>query len=100
MGRVVSVREYGAFVDLGGGTQGLLHVSDMGWLRVSDASQAVAAGDDITVKVLRVVHDTEKIALVVKQLSEEPWSMVTETFEKCKLRTGRVTRVAEFGVFV
>jgi small subunit ribosomal protein S1 len=99
-GRVVSVREYGAFVDLGAGIQGLLHVSDMGWSRVSDAAQAVAAGDDITVKVLRVDEDTQKIALGVKQLSEDPWSMVPETFEVGQVCTGRVTRVAEFGAFV
>jgi small subunit ribosomal protein S1 len=99
-GRVVSVREYGAFVDLGGGIQGLLHVSDMGWSRVSEASQAVAAGDEIAVKVLRVDEATHKIALGVKQLSEDPWSTVPATFEVGQVRTGRVTRVAEFGAFV
>ena len=51
-GRVGSVREFGAFVDLGGGVQGLLHVSEMGWARVSDPSQLVKPGDEITVKVL------------------------------------------------
>jgi small subunit ribosomal protein S1 len=98
-GRVVSVREYGAFVDLGG-IQGLLHVSDMGWSRTTDAAQAVAAGDEITVKVLRVDDATQKIALGVKQLSEDPWSMVPATFAVGQVRTGRVTRVAEFGAFV
>jgi small subunit ribosomal protein S1 len=98
-GRVVSVREYGAFVDLGG-IQGLLHVSDMGWSRTTDAAQAVAAGDEITVKVLRVDEATQKIALGVKQLSEDPWSMVPQTFAVGQVRTGRVTRVAEFGAFV
>jgi len=99
-GRVVSVREYGAFVDLGGGIQGLLHVSDMGWSRLSDAAQAVAAGDEVTVKVLRVDEATQKIALGVKQLSDDPWSLVPTTFEVGQVRTGRVTRVAEFGAFV
>jgi small subunit ribosomal protein S1 len=99
-GRVVSVREYGAFVDLGGGIQGLLHVSDMEWSRVSDAAQAVAVGDEITVKVLRVDEATQKIALGVKQLSEDPWLMVPGTFEVGQVRTGRVTRIAEFGAFV
>src|SRR5437588_563425 len=65
-GRVVSVREFGAFVDLGGGIQGLLHVSDMGWSRIADASQTMAAGDEVTVKVLRVDEATGKIALGVK----------------------------------
>ena len=52
-GRVASVREFGAFVDLGGGVQGLLHVSEMSWARVADPSQLVKPGDEITVKVLR-----------------------------------------------
>ena len=52
-GRVASVREFGAFVDLGGGVQGLLHVSEMGWSRVSDTSSIVKPGQDITVKILR-----------------------------------------------
>ena len=99
-GRVVSVREFGAFVDLGGGIQGLLHVSDMGWSRVVDAAQTVAAGDEIVVKVLRVDEATQKISLGVKQLSEDPWSTVAETFAPGQVRTGRVTRVAEFGAFV
>jgi small subunit ribosomal protein S1 len=99
-GRVVSVRDYGAFVDLGGGIQGLLHVSDMGWSRLPDAAQAVAAGDEITVKVLRVDDATNKIALGVKQLGEDPWSAVPDTFAVGQVRTGRVTRVAEFGAFV
>ena len=53
-GRVTSVRDFGAFVDLGAVVQGLLHVSEMGWSRVSDTSQIVAPGEEITVKVLRV----------------------------------------------
>jgi small subunit ribosomal protein S1 len=99
-GRVVSVREFGAFVDLGGGVQGLLHVSDMGWTRVSDTSQVVKPGDAITVKVLRVDPDTEKISLGLKQLTADPWSMAGGVYQPGQVRTGRVTRVAEFGVFV
>jgi len=99
-GRVISVREFGAFVDLGGGVQGLLHVSEMGWSRVSDTSQVVQAGDEITVKVLRVDDDKQKISLGLKQLTEDPWSRVPETYALGQVRTGRVTRVAEFGAFV
>lgn len=99
-GRVVSVREFGAFVDLGGAIQGLLHVSDMGWSRVANAAESVAAGDEVTVKVLRVDDATQKISLGVKQLSEDPWSRVHTGFEVGQVRSGRVTRVAEFGAFV
>jgi small subunit ribosomal protein S1 len=99
-GRVTSVREFGAFVDLGGGVQGLLHVSEMGWSRVSDTSQVVQPGDEITVKVLRVDDDKQKISLGLKQLTADPWSRVHETYEPGQVRTGRVTRVADFGAFV
>jgi small subunit ribosomal protein S1 len=102
-GRVASVREFGAFVDLGGGVQGLLHVSEMGWSRVSDPSQVLKPGDEITVKVLRVDpvdNDKQKIALGLKQFVEDPWSRVHETYEAGQVRTGRVTRIAEFGAFV
>ncbi len=99
-GRVTSVREFGAFVDLGGGVQGLLHVSEMGWSRVNDASQAMKAGDEITVKVLRVDDDKQKIALGLKQLTDNPWSTVEARYAAGQVRTGRVTRVAQFGAFV
>jgi small subunit ribosomal protein S1 len=99
-GRVTSVREFGAFVDLGAGVQGLLHVSEMGWSRVSDTSQVVKPGDEITVKVLRVDDDMQKISLGLKQLTDDPWSTVQSMYEVGQLRIGRVTRVAEFGAFV
>jgi small subunit ribosomal protein S1 len=99
-GRVAAVREFGAFVDLGGGVQGLLHVSEMGWSHVSDTSQVVTPGDEITVKVLRVDVDKQKISLGLKQLMADPWSKVAETYETGQVRTGRVARVAEFGAFV
>jgi small subunit ribosomal protein S1 len=99
-GRVVSVRDFGAFVDLGGGVQGLIHISEMGWSRVTDASQVVTPGEEITVKVLRVDEDTQKIALGLKQLMDDPWTRVAESYAVGDVRTGTVTRVAEFGAFV
>jgi len=99
-GRVVSVRGYGAFVDLGGGIQGLLHVSEMGWSRVSDPTQVVQAGDEITVRVLRVDDEQGKISLGLKQLQADPWTTVEETFQVGQTLTGKVTRLADFGAFV
>ena len=101
-GRVVSVREFGAFVDLGGGVQGLLHVSEMGWSRVNDPSQMLNPGDEITVKVLRIdsKNGEEKIALGLKQLTDDPWSSVAGKYPVGQVVPGRVTRIAEFGVFV
>jgi small subunit ribosomal protein S1 len=99
-GRVASVRDFGAFIDLGGGVQGLLHVSEMGWSRVSDTAQIAKPGDEITVKVLRVDDDKQKISLGLKQLTADPWSTVESTYEVGQVHTGRVTRVTEFGAFV
>ncbi len=99
-GRVASVRDFGAFVDLGGGVQGLLHVSEMSWSRVSDPSQMLKPGDEITVKVLRVDEKKEKISLGLKQLAPDPWSKAGETYEVGQVRLGRVTRVTDFGAFV
>jgi small subunit ribosomal protein S1 len=99
-GRVASVREFGAFVDLGGGVQGLLHISEMAWVRVVDPSQVVKPGDAITVKVLRVDGDGTKIALGLKQLADDPWSRAGETYQTGQMRMGRVTRVASFGAFL
>jgi small subunit ribosomal protein S1 len=99
-GRVASIREFGAFVDLGAGVQGLLHVSEMSWSRVSSPSEIVKAGEEITVKVLSVAEDKQKISLGLKQLSADPWSSVSDGYAVGQLRSGRVTRVAEFGAFV
>jgi small subunit ribosomal protein S1 len=99
-GRVTSVREFGAFVDLGAGIQGLIHVSEMSWSRVADPSELLTPGQDVTVRVVRVDEDTQKIALSLKQPGDDPWSAVPARYEVGQLRTGRVTRLAAFGAFV
>jgi small subunit ribosomal protein S1 len=101
-GRVASVRDFGAFVDLGAGVQGLLHVSEMGWSRVSDPSQLFKPGDEITVKVLRIDsrEGEDKIALGLRQLAADPWQAVEQKYSPGRIVAGRVERVADFGVFV
>jgi small subunit ribosomal protein S1 len=99
-GRVASVRDFGAFVDLGAGIQGLLHVSEIGWSRVSDPSDMLTPGEELTVKVLRVEDDGRKIALGLKQLTEDPWSSAAAKYLPGQVYKGRVTRHAKFGVFV
>ena len=99
-GRVVSVRDYGAFVDLGGGIQGLLHVSEMSWSRVTDPTTVVRPGDEITVKVLQVDEEKGKISLGLKQLQADPWSTVESAYRVGQVLMGRVTRAADFGAFI
>jgi small subunit ribosomal protein S1 len=75
----------------------------MGWSRVSDPSALFKPGDEVTVKVLRVdpiENDKQKISLGLKQLAEDPWSSVQQTYAVGQVVTGRVTRLAEFGAFV
>jgi small subunit ribosomal protein S1 len=100
VGRVVSVRDFGAFVELGGGVQGLLHVSEMGWSRPASAAEVVAQGQEITVQVVRVDEGARQIALSVKPLIADPWSKVPATYAVGQIRDGRVSRVADFGAFV
>jgi small subunit ribosomal protein S1 len=99
-GRVAGIQEFGAFIDLGGGVQGLLHVSEMGWSRVANPAQLLTPGQEITVKVLRVNETSQQIALGLKQLTADPWSTVQSKYEVGQVVSGRVTRVAEFGAFV
>ena len=99
-GRVVSVRDFGAFVELGSGIQGLLHVSEMGWARVTNPNEIVAPGDQVTVKVLRVDEATQKISLGLRQLQDDPWSTVASKYHTGQVYKGRIARLADFGVFV
>jgi small subunit ribosomal protein S1 len=101
-GRVVSVRDFGAFVDLGAGVQGLLHVSELGWSRVADAAQVVASGQEVSVKVLRVDDKSQQIALSLKQLAADPWSTIQADYGIVPGAhvTGKVERHEKFGVFV
>ena len=99
-GRVASVQEFGAFIDLGGGIQGLLHVSDMSWSRIANPGEVVAVGDPVTVKVLKVDPATGKISLGLKQLQGDPWASAATSYAVGQVRAGRVTRVADFGAFV
>lgn len=81
-GRVTTVPKFGAFVDLGAGVQGLLHVSEMAWTRVADPTQLVSPGQEITVKVLRIDEDKQKISLGLKQLSPAPIVEATSTVDE------------------
>jgi small subunit ribosomal protein S1 len=98
-GIVRSVRDFGAFVDLGG-ADGLLHVSEMSWSRVADPSSFVQAGQRVKVVVLKVDREKRKISLGLKQLQASPWDDVEQRFPHSTVVTGKVTRIMEFGAFV
>src|SRR6185437_17014802 len=98
-GTVRSLTDFGAFVDLGG-VDGLLHVSDMSYQRGIKPGDVVAAGESVEVKILKINRDTRKIALGLKQLAPDPWSLVPEKYPQASRVKGNVVRVADFGAFV
>jgi small subunit ribosomal protein S1 len=98
-GTVRSLTDFGAFVDLGG-MDGLLHVTDMAYARNVKPSDVVKQGDEIDVKILKINRETRKIALGLKQLSPDPWSLVPEKYPQGSRVKGKVSRVTDFGAFV
>jgi len=98
-GTVRSLMPYGAFVDLGG-FDGLLHVSDIAWSRVSKPEDVLSAGEKVRVRVLKIDPETKKISLGLKQLQPEPWETAPSKYQVGQRVTGRVTRLADFGAFV
>jgi small subunit ribosomal protein S1 len=98
-GTVRSITDFGAFVDLGG-VDGLLHVGDMAWHRVTKPSDVVTAGDSIEVKVLKINPEGKRISLGLKQLTPDPWSVAAEQFHTGDRVQGKVSRLADFGAFV
>ncbi len=98
-GTVRSFAPYGAFIDLGG-IDGLLHISDMAWSRLSSAEDILSLGQSIELKVLSVAPETRRISLGLKQLQPEPWTSAAERYQAGRRVTGTVTRLLDFGAFV
>ncbi|MEX2323458.1 MAG: 30S ribosomal protein S1 [Acidimicrobiia bacterium] len=98
-GVVSSVVNFGAFVDLGG-MDGLVHVSELSWQHVSHPSEMVSVGDKVTVKVLEVDLDRERISLSVRQTKDDPWATFGEAHHVGDVVDGTVTKTVPFGAFV
>jgi len=98
-GVVKNVTDYGAFVDLGG-VDGLLHVTDMAWRRVSHPSEIVSIGETVKVQVIKVNKETQRISLGMKQLMADPWDSVEVKYPVGSKWTGRVTNITDYGAFV
>jgi len=98
--RVRSLTEFGAFLEIMPGVDGLLHVTDMAWTRVDKPSSMVAVGQTLQVKILKINRAAKKIALGLKQLQPDPWSQAIATFKVGDRVTGKVVRLADFGAFV
>lgn len=100
-GKIVSLTDYGAFVELGEGVEGLIHVSEMSWIkRVKHPSQLVKVGDEVNVQVLEVDTANRRISLGMKQLEANPWLDLKETYPPGTIIEGEVKNITEYGIFI
>src|SRR5678815_1397084 len=98
-GTVRSLTDYGAFIDLGG-VDGLLHVGEIAWSRISKPADVLSLGQQIEARVLKVDPERRRISLGMKQLQRDPWDSVAQKYKLGERVRGTVTRVLEFGAFV
>ncbi len=98
-GTVSGLRDFGAFVDLGG-ADGLIHISELAWHRVKHPREVLNVGDEVDVYILRLDTEGKRIGLSLKRLQKNPWAVVEETYHVGQLVEGTVSRVAQFGAFV
>ncbi|RLC26671.1 MAG: 30S ribosomal protein S1 [Deltaproteobacteria bacterium] len=98
-GVVKNITEYGVFVDLGG-VDGLLHITDISWGRVKHPSELFSVGDKITVKILSLDMERERVSLGMKQLVEDPWLAAAEKYSLGSRITGKIVSLTDYGAFV
>ncbi|MDZ4694620.1 MAG: 30S ribosomal protein S1 [Deltaproteobacteria bacterium] len=98
-GVVKNLTEYGAFIDLGG-IDGLLHITDMSWGRVTHPSELFQVGDQVRVKVLKFNSETERVSLGLKQMSEDPWMHAQEKYPPGTVVRGKVVSLKDYGAFI
>ena len=98
-GVISSIVNFGAFVDLGG-VDGLVHVSELSWKHIEHASEVVEVGQEVTVEVLSVELDRERVSLSLKATQEDPWQVFARTHAIGQVAPGKVTKLVPFGAFV
>jgi small subunit ribosomal protein S1 len=98
-GVVSSIVNFGAFVDLGG-VDGLVHVSELSWKHIEHASEVVEVGQEVTVEILEVDLDRERVSLSLKATQEDPWQVFARTHAIGQIAAGKVTKLVPFGAFV
>jgi small subunit ribosomal protein S1 len=100
-GRVVSITDYGAFVELEKGVEGLIHISEMSWTQhIKHPSKILNAGDEVEAVVLSVDKENEKISLGIKQMEPDPWATIEEKYPPGSVVEGKVRNLTAFGAFV
>jgi len=98
-GTVTNITDYGLFIDLGG-MDGLCHITDLSWGRVSHPAKLYKVGDEIDVKILKYDQDSDRVSLGIKQLRPDPWATVTERYPIGSKTVGKVVSITDYGVFI
>ena len=98
-GQISNIVDFGAFVDLNG-IDGLIHISELSWSHVNHPSEILSIGDTVSVKVLDIDRDRQRISLGLKQTQEDPWQRIVDTYNEGDELEGKVTKVVTFGAFV
>jgi small subunit ribosomal protein S1 len=99
-GQVSSIVNFGAFVDIGGGVDGLVHVSELSWKHVDHPSEVVSVGQEVEVEILDVDLDRERVSLSLKATQEDPWREFERRYQTGEIISGQVTKLVPFGAFV
>ncbi|MEO0611900.1 MAG: 30S ribosomal protein S1 [Pseudomonadota bacterium] len=99
-GVVKNITDYGAFVELAPGVDGLLHVTDMSWSRVNHPSEVINVNDNVRVKIIKINPETSRISLGIKQLQPDPWQGVALKYPIGAKFTGKITNITDYGAFV
>ena len=100
-GTIVSLTNYGAFIEIEPGVEGLIHVSEISWTKhIKNPSEIYNMGDDVEAQVISIDADDRKISLGVKQLSPDPWDEIEKEFEIGKIYSGKIQNLTQFGAFV
>ena len=99
-GIVKNITDYGAFVELAPGVDGLLHVTDMSWSRVNHPSEVLGVNDTVRVRIIKINPETHRISLGIKQLQPDPWQGVAAKYPMGVKFSGRVTNITDYGAFV
>jgi len=97
-GTIVHLADFGAFVDIGG-MEGLVHVSELSWKRINHPSEVLKAGDEVKVAVLSIDHEKQRLALSIKKLQPDPWSLVAKTYKVGQLVEAKITKITPYGAF-
>lgn len=98
-GTVMRFTDYGAFVDIGG-LDGLLHISEISWGKLKHPQEVLAIGDKVNVKILSMNPEKNKISLGLKQITPEPWTIITDKYQVGNIVSGKVVQLKEYGAFV